>query len=112
MGINAPSKGMQKRRQELNRVKEIFGVTGYIFYKEPYFGPTVVPTECREVWTCNKVKRYDNDIREIMNTHPKTLHRLLDGLLNLEENPNPPEIMFNGTTYNNLEDLWKAMGKI
>jgi len=106
------TKNVVKRRKELAEVKEMFGVSGHRFVKRPYFGSSVVPTECKEMWNCQKLGRGDDDIIEVVNTHPQTLHKLLDGLLNLEENPNPPEISFGGKIYNNLDDLWKAMGKI
>lgn len=94
-----------KRQKELEEVKSIYGVTGFAFY----YRPTIMNSPGE--WCCSKISNNNDNSIELFTTHPDSLKSLLDKLLNLEENDNPPQVRFGSRTYNSLEDLWKAMGK-
>lgn len=95
-----------KRQKELEEVKSTYGVSGFTFYYRPTMMD--IPGE----WCCHRMINGDDNSIELSTTKPDTLKSLLDGLLNLDESSNPSMIRFGKHMYNNLEDLWKAMGKI
>jgi hypothetical protein len=95
-----------RRQKELDEVKTTYGVTGFTFYRRPCV------TLDKWDWCCSRMRSSDDNSIELATTKAADLQALLDGLLNIENGPILHNVIFGRSVYNNLEDLWKAMGKI